>query len=378
MEIIKNKSGFITGYREKVYVNGKAVSKTFKSKTLAKKWKREQLTSRDKSEALGLRQDQEITFKAFAKLWLENYKNNLNAIRTFEAYFSVYNTYLKKFENKKLVQIVASDGFALLDSLCKTKLSISRKNYILRVFKTMLNSAVKYEYLVSNPLKKVDFLKEIQNQQEYWNAEEVCCFLNANKESEFYELFVIALNTGLRRGEILGLCWDCVDLKRNVLIIRRTFDRYGLKETTKTGRIREVPLNDAAKDAILKLVQQQRNTRFVFTKDNGDLINIQHISDRLFKKAIKKAGVKQIRFHSLRATMASNFVMAGGDLQSLSKILGHSTVEMTVSRYAHLHPDFLQKTCNVINFTADVNKSSPNLAHKVRGLHGNVSDLRML
>ena len=74
--------------------------------------------------------------------------------------------------------------------------------------------------------------------------------------------------------------------------------------------------------------------------------------EREFRKAILQADVPLIRFHDMRATFAANVCMApGGDLYALSKILGHSNVDMTVKRYAHLHNDFLKKVASSVNFS---------------------------
>jgi hypothetical protein len=74
-------------------------------------------------------------------------------------------------------------------------------------------------------------------------------------------------------------------------------------------------------------------------REDGSQIDLEHVSNRIFKKAIATAQVKAIKFHNLRSTFAANFCMNGGDVYTLSKILNHSTVEMTSQKYAHLHPN---------------------------------------
>ena len=96
---------------------------------------------------------------------------------------------------------------------------------------------------------------------------------------------------------------------------------------------------------------------------NGEEFNIRHISDRLFKKDIERAGVKRIRFHDLRTTYACNFMMSGGNIYDLSKILGHSSVDMTTKKYAFLSADYLQQASEIISFKASTSGDRPFLDH---------------
>ena len=172
--------------------------------------------------------------------------------------------------------------------------------------------------------------------------------MSKNTNDPFYFLYVLALNTGLRRGELLGLCWDKVNLAEGRIEISRIRDRYGLKDTTKTGLIRHLPLNNTAQNTLETLYKNKHHQRFVFAYENGTLIDMTHFSTRHFPKAIKRSGVPKIRFHDLRTTYASNFVMAGGDIFALSKLLGHTSVEMTAKKYAALHPTFMKEVVHTI------------------------------
>ena len=155
--------------------------------------------------------------------------------------------------------------------------------------------------------------------------------------------------------ELLGLSWRSVDFTN------RTRDRYGFKETTKTHRMRMVRMNKVVFNYLKDLKNNSPHPDIVYTKANGEEFNIRHISDRSFKKAIKIAGVKRIRFHDLRTTYACNFMMSGGDIFELSKILGHTSVDMTAKKYAFLSPDYLLNASEIISFRAHNVDDSPNL-----------------
>ena len=165
-------------------------------------------------------------------------------------------------------------------------------------------------------------------------------------------MLVIALNTGMRKGEILGLCWDRIDFEQKMITVSRTYSRHGLQENTKTKLIRRVPMNPELETILKYLQRNQRCPKFVFTEKDGSPIRPDHFSDRQFKNALKLAGVRTVRFHDLRHTYASQFVMNGGDMYALSSILGHTDIEMT-KRYAHLSSEYLRKASHTVGFSAD-------------------------
>ena len=159
----------------------------------------------------------------------------------------------------------------------------------------------------------------------------------------------------MRRGELAGFKWEKVDFKSKLIHVARVRDRTGLRETTKTSSsFRYVPMNLATEEVLKSLQLERRHDDFVFAYKTGDIIDPQHLSERGFKKALKRAVVPVIRLPDLRTTFASNVCMApNGDLFGLSKILGHSSVDMTVKRYGHLHNNFLTQVAGSVNFTGD-------------------------
>jgi len=135
----------------------------------------------------------------------------------------------------------------------------------------------------------------------------------------------LALNTGIRRGEQYGLRWENVDLDRGILTVRG-----------KTGR-RFVPVNAAARSAIERLHQASGGSEFVCPREWR----------RWFEAACRSAKVHDFRWHDLRHTFASRLVMAGADLSSVQKLLGHRSI-VTTQRYAHLSPEHLRATVDLL------------------------------
>jgi len=134
----------------------------------------------------------------------------------------------------------------------------------------------------------------------------------------------LALNTGLRRGEMYGLAWENVNVSRKVLTISRS----------KNGETRHVPLNSTALDALEKLRKRGDSTGPVIRSAQGDpLAGPRH----WFEPAITKTKIRSFSWHCLRHTFASRLVMAGVDLRTVQELMGHKSIAMTV-RYSHLTP----------------------------------------
>ncbi len=132
-----------------------------------------------------------------------------------------------------------------------------------------------------------------------------------------------ALNTGMRRGEILGLKWSDIDLNTNMIIVNQT--------NSKSKKERKIPINSVLRNLLIELKLKSDENLYVFTDDVGNPIKSIRSA---FGSAIKKAGVSDLKFHDLRHTAATRMVEAGANIVAISKILGHSDIKTTM-RYAH-------------------------------------------
>jgi len=151
-------------------------------------------------------------------------------------------------------------------------------------------------------------------------------FTNQRFADHLYPIVILAMNTGMRRGEILQLRWSDINFPSSSLIVRGG--------NAKSGKGRHIPLNDKAKQALVDWRTPQQS-EWVFPGKNGN-----PITD--FKKSwqniVELTGLSNFRFHDLRHHFASKLVMAGVDLNTVRELLGHSDIKMTL-RYAHLAPE---------------------------------------
>ena len=149
-------------------------------------------------------------------------------------------------------------------------------------------------------------------------------------------LILLAVNTGMRKGELLSLTWEQVDLDNKVVTI--------LGEKAKSGKRRHIPLNDKVQSVMSKWRDDAPMTDYVFEGDHG-----QPIMDvkKAWGNLLKEAEITNFRFHDLRHHFASKLVMAGVDLNTVRELLGHQSLDITL-RYAHLAPEHKAAAVNLI------------------------------
>jgi integrase len=220
-------------------------------------------------------------------------------------------------------------------------------NRALACLKHMFTKALDWEMVsddIFNKVRKVKMSPENNRRLRYLSFEEITYLLNAC-DKHLKPIVIFAINTGCRRGEILGLTWDRTDLTHGFIHL----------DDTKSGKRREVPINGDLR-AVLEEKIKKRGSPYVFVNPaaaidaNGKLHNGGRYCDikKSFATACQKAGISDFHFHDLRHTFASQLVMNGVDITTVSKLLGHANLTMTL-RYAHLAPNHLQKAVDVLS-----------------------------
>lgn len=216
--------------------------------------------------------------------------------------------------------------------------------FIMRAF----SLAVKSGWLANTP--------HISTQREpkvrvRWIEKDQARALISSLETEWMKRVVsFALLTGARKGEILSMKWESVNLSRRIAVVTA--------DNAKSGKARPLPLNDEAVKAITSC---HRDSDFVFAL-NGE--QARQISRGEFSRALKRAGITDFRFHDLRHTWASWHVQDGTPLLALKEMGGWEKLEM-VNKYAHLSTEHLSKFSGIVTFLAhdtDCESSMPALS----------------
>ena len=179
------------------------------------------------------------------------------------------------------------------------------------------------EWEVLPAVPRIRLEKEPQGRLRWLTEDEIKKLLDAcgtSRNRDLRAAVVVAINTGLRRSELLGLTWDRVDLSRGVIRL----------EVTKSGKRREVPLNTESYAALVSLGPSE----------SGRVFRNQSLR-KAYENAVANAKLDDVNFHTLRHTFASWAIMRGVSLKELQELLGHSSLAMTM-RYAHLAPERLR------------------------------------
>ena len=233
-------------------------------------------------------------------------------------------TLLRFFKGKQLKAIdaaVIEDYIAWRRSEGVSNATINRE---LACLKRMYNLAIRWKEVRHNPVTSIDMLKEPPGRTRFLYEDEANRLIQA-ANPYFRPVIITALNTGMRLGEILSLSWQSVHLESVV-------SPYIEVSVSKNNRKRHIPLTGTMTALFRGLKAQRRHSRYVFVSSNGEPYKC---IKKVWHTALRRAGIEDFRFHDLRHTFASHFIMRGGDLLSLKEILGHTTLKM-VERYAHL------------------------------------------
>lgn len=264
-----------------------------------------------------------VLFSEFAKEFLAFCKASKKK-NTHRFHFNNLKSLLKEFDEKYIGNITPYD-IEQYKIRRLGEVSASTVNRELATLSHMFETGIDWGKLDGNPVKAVKKLKEPPGKIKYFSIEEINNLVDNCNVSYLRIAILIAVNTGMRKGEILSLKRSDIDLEHRIISI----------EESKSGKRRDIPVN---------------NVLFEHLKEwmNGSEIEeVIPIGDfkRSYETACRKAGLDDITFHTLRHTFASHLVMEGIDLATVKELMGHATIQMTM-RYAHLSPDHRRAAVN--------------------------------
>ena len=214
----------------------------------------------------------------------------------------------------------------------KAPRAVATVNRYLATLKSVFLLAIENEKVTRNPFRKVKLQKENNARVRFLTEEEEARILKAVPKP-YQAMILFAIHTGMRFSEQTKLKWEEVDFRQRVVKIR----------DSKSGKARHIPLNTVVLD-VLKGIPRSIGCPFVFYTENGTQ---RTLMARQWPGWLKQAGVENFHWHDLRHTFASRLVMRGVDLYTVKELLGHQSIEMT-QRYAHLGPDFLKQSVEVL------------------------------
>jgi len=213
-----------------------------------------------------------------------------------------------------------------------SKATINRE---LACLKHMFTKAVEWGLVSSNPVKKVKLFPEKPNKLRVLSNDEFEKLYNVS--SDFLKpILVIAINTGLRRSEILNLRWEDINFKEGFIYI----------SDSKNNDSRVIPINQTLRER-LELLKNKSTGDYLFSY--GDSAEPVKSIKKGFWAALRRSGIDHCRFHDLRHTFASRLVMSGVDIVTVKELMGHKDIKMTM-RYSHPTPEHKKQAVERLNF----------------------------
>lgn len=310
-----------------------------------------------------------MTVGAWLDTWTTEYLGGVKP-STVAAYKSTVKNHLKPGLGAiRLDELNAHTIQSLYNRLGDTRSPKTVKN-VHGILHKALQQAVINRYIPFNPAEACVLPRAERKELKPLDDALISAFLKAVKGHQFEDLFRVALFTGIREGEILGLCWDVVDLDKGTIHIIRQLQKISgewVLVTTKNSKGRTITLAPFVVQILRTVKHQQLENRlrygdcwedsgFVFTNELGQHLN-RHTVLKNFKKIMAQIGSPETRFHDLRHSYAVASIRSGDDIKTVQENLGHATAAFTLNVYGHVTDQMKQESAaRMEKFIQTVNK----------------------
>lgn len=364
-------------------VNGKRerIIETFDKYADAKDFERRQLNFKEGTPDASI--SGKVLFPEVARAYFEQAELSGNTLKSYKSKLKIWIfPYMGHLQISKINAAVLGDYIRTI----RKKGVNPPTEYAVRV---VLNKVLEFatseiaKYIHVNPMKfipKIELEETIAGATEYWTKEEAKQFLIEARKTPYFNMFSFMLNTGVRIGEVAAVKKELIDFQSGSIQIRQKLTEYTPKEgeealnfpawvieKTKGRKARALPLNEKAVKALSDEIQVSGKNMFIFAPGNTETkalvierghkckvthekyINPKTVSI-VMKRICETAGIKYIGPHGCRHTFSANFLMNGGNIYDLAKLLGHASVKTTQDRYGHLSKEYLANAVRMVSF----------------------------
>jgi len=337
---------------------GKRNSKSVYGKT--KKAVTDELTklAAQKLDGVLVRNDQ-TTVAEFITRWLDDSAALKVRASTLASYTQVCRLHVTpKIGDVKLSKLSPSHVQNLLAEMTRAGKSARLVQMAYTMIRLSLSVGLKWGLVVRNVAEAADRPSVSRHEITPLTAEQAAKFLTAAKSDRLYAVYVLALATGMRQGELFGLQRDDVDIKAGTINVRRTLVELSGKITTnppKTDKGRRlIELPQMAVTALVAhgermLAEGLKDCDWVFSDTDGNPLRRQNVLRRSFMPILEASGLQGTRFHDLRHTSATLMLGAGTHPKVVQERLGHSQIGITMDTYSHCLPSMQKEAAVSLN-----------------------------
>lgn len=302
-----------------------------------------------------------MTVAQWLDIWVAEYLNSVKPLTKHN-----YNKQVQKHLKPALgaARLEALDTHTIqrfYNSLIASGLSPKTVKNIHGILHCALQQAIACDYIYRNPADACKLPKVTKPEIKPLEPEEIARLLKEAEQDDYCNLFIVAMFTGMRQGELLGLAWECVDFKSGIITIKQQLqckDGNYFLETPKSGKNRTILPAPIVMDALRNQLERQQQEQeqagemwdnqfnLVFTDALGKYL-VRRTVVKHFKKISQRAGISDdARFHDLRHSFAVSSLYAGDDIKTVQANLGHATAQFTLDVYGHVTQKMRQESAN--------------------------------
>ena len=281
------------------------------------------------------------TFSKVAEDWLEHKKANVRG-STLKMYRGHLKHHFSEIDPLQINRITIVTVEKFITDRLEQNMNLTTLRKLIVTFNQTLNYAVRHRYIDYNPVRDAERPrgqgKEEEEQIKILPPADINSLLENVKDQKYKMLFMLAVMSGARQGELFGLKWVDIDWFNNQIHVQRTFN-YGTwyKPKTKTSK-RKIDIGPTTMDELKKWrkICPKTELDLIFPNEKGLPLDHGNMLRRHFYPALKNADIQKVRFHDLRHTFASLLIEQGENIKYIQSQLGHASPMVTLNVYAHL------------------------------------------
>ncbi len=345
------------------YVNGKRKRKYLYGDTRAEVAKQMTTILRDVQQGIPVATER-LTVSTFLDRWLEDSVKPSVRPSTYADYETTVRLHLKPVLGRiGLTRLTARDVQKMMNEAIHAGEPVATVRHTRLILSIALGRAMKWRLVAINAASLVEAPRTEHHEIQPLTPEQTMKLLKSVRGDRLEALYTVAVAIGLRRGEALGLTWDCIDFDTATLTVRYQLQRIAKTLTRvepKTARSRRtVALPSVVVDALRRHKIRQleerllagsrwQDTGYIFTTGIGTPLDGRSVT-RFFTDTLKRAELPHVRFHDLRHGCATLLLMQGASLRAIMETLGHSQIGVTANIYAHVGETIKRETAAMMD-----------------------------